>query len=204
MQAPFFSAKQQIRIHEWNYQGRYYEDDPNKEYKHEVCLLKLKAGGHYVLDLAAAQYGYYDPVYHAERYMPGLQAVGVDKGPLAGYELHWLHLMQEDPDQLREVNTSICRGHIRNSKAIDEAIAIWEDQNSQTMAGLLRAEEQAFVKGSESLVAFINSSLKIHWAQSPARLDVALGREVSNVEKLLEKLRLEQSGSSSGEHVKKK
>ncbi|MCJ1325396.1 hypothetical protein MMC10_002059 [Thelotrema lepadinum] len=201
MQAPFFAAKQQVRLHEWDDTKKCYADDPNKEYKHEVCQLELKAWGAYVIDLAAAQYGYFDPVYHPYKYMPGLQAVQVDKGPLAGYEPHWIEMMEACSEPDRSVNTVIVNGHLRNSKAIDEAMAVWEVQNGKSIAKLLRAEEQVFEKDCKALVAFISNSLQTFWQHNPARLDKALGREIP--EAVLEKIRREQSGGSPGENAKK-
>lgn len=163
---------------------------------HEICLLKLNLGGCYVLDLAAAQYGYHDPVYQFKEYMPGLQAAKVDKGPLVEYELRWSQSIGKYlPTQSTTQSTldpMVTQGHIRSFKAVDGAIAKWEVKSGQSLAKLLRAGEPAFENDCKSLRTFVNDFLKSYWQEYYAKLDTAVCLQIPLIKKVLEDLRKQQ------------
>ena len=128
----------------------------NRDYGHEILRVKLKNGEEYAVDIAAAQHGYYDPVYPWEWYVQtrilkikSVLSFGGSKAKYCGAE--WCG----KPGYKGAVRTALKEF----AEIFDKAVGEWEGKGVK-VADMLRMNEGAFVKTREELVKFVGCELE--------------------------------------------
>ena len=133
----------------------------NEKFKHEVCRLDLKTGGSYILDLAAAQYGYHAPVYAEGRWKKEWQPTETSSSPF--------HVVERDyGSQCSKTSTFGMKRleqsrylQMRYGKEIDERISDFEKRQNMPMKEALKLEEGDFQRYCSVLTSFVDFCLKL-------------------------------------------
>ena len=135
----------------------------------EVCLVSLKTGGCYYIDLCGAQFGRYEPVYKTETSgPPGVygDALKMSLIPLEDLKQRYeSEIYHPDGDNLKAVDH---RSQLLIAEEISKAIARVESRNAAglNIAKSLTKDEATFKAFSDVLLDAIDTAMQRHCAVS--------------------------------------
>jgi len=132
---------------------------------HDIFKVDLKnGGGVYVLDMAGAQFGYYDEsIAPWSEYCKLRVSTIISAKPLGTMKQHLEERAHGIGGMFRDLTAYLLTTHGQLALRLEGGTKNWEEKNESTVRAMLKMPQKGFENRSKKLVEYIRVDLKNQW-----------------------------------------